>query len=90
MARGRIVRPPWKRNLAGLRELANWAGLGRAAIDAAIKSNPKFPEPEDFLGMGRVWKFRIAVKALEAMGYSEGGGGKGKHPKEEGTDHDDE
>jgi hypothetical protein len=77
MTQGKIIRKPWKRNLAGLRELADWAGVSRPAIYGAINSvaaGTGFPEPVDHLSMGNVWSFAEAVAALEKMGFSEGGG----------------
>lgn len=65
---------PWKRNLAGVSELAHWAGVEPPAIAMAIKREKDFPEPEDFLGMGTVYRFKTAVEALEKMGFTEGGG----------------
>jgi hypothetical protein len=54
--------------------MADWAGVSRAAIDAAIKRDPNFPEPVDHLGMGNLYKFSVVQPALERLGFQEGGG----------------
>ena len=78
MTQGKIVRPPWKGKLAGLRELADWAGVSRPAIDGAIKTAIRngtgFPEPLDHLSMGNVWDFQEAVAGLEVLGFQKEGG----------------
>lgn len=76
MPRGKIDRPPWKGNLAGLRELADWSGASRTAVSLAITGDPGFPEPLDHLSMGNVYSFADAVAALEHLGFTEHGGGR--------------
>lgn len=76
MTQGQIVRKPWKRRLAGLRELADWAGVSRPAIHGAIQRSPDFPVPLDHLSMGNVYDFQEAVSALRRLGFTEGGGGR--------------
>ena len=45
-----------------IQEIASMLGVSKQRVSAIIKSHPDFPEPDDELSIGRVWK-RSRVEA---------------------------
>lgn len=85
MTVGKIVRKPWKRELCGLSDMAEWVGgdpsikrgpggkasSGTIGYDLAAYTDL---QPLDHSNMGNIYRWSEAEAALRAIGYTEGGG----------------
>lgn len=43
-------------DLVAIQEIAAMLGVSKQRVSAIIKTHPDFPEPDDELSIGRVWK----------------------------------
>lgn len=67
MPSGHVERA-WKGKYCGTYEIARFANVSKAQIAHWLKTD-WFPKPVDEPAMGRVWKYKEVVAALEAKGY---------------------
>lgn len=59
----------WRRELCGITEIVQMAGVTRQNVWHTLLKDPRFPHAVDDLSCGRVWSYEQVRQALRKMGY---------------------